>query len=382
MVRLWDKIGYTAYDREEYRIQIPDYTAEKLSYWTYADMKREFARSMEIFDENGFSDERVSLAYACVCLKLCFTSDHDTVEELCQSIEAFKNKEKSVAAMTENVMANTIRVIEAFKTGSERTEFPSRREYEEQICAYRSAETRGLTLSSEEQAELDRDIEAALKMIQTFEYSERESDETGIELTDCKPFNMNFENVLKSTPPADSDKRLREKLSDRAYKMLTEYEREDKIVDMGFLENEYLKPNDLKLTDGLREFAELYAGREYIWHAPCFRMDYPLSRSSYKGYSIDLYISGWTGTIRGEDYYIPAMSEFVPPYTGPKIGSDGNIHFYGNEYWENFPELAPISPEEFFEREARERFKDELLIKRRRELENKYLIPEIRTASM
>lgn len=364
MSKLWDIVGHTAYTCKEHRLLVPDHTTQKLSCWTYADMKREFVRSMEFFTENGFSDECVSLAYDCVCLKLYFTYNS-----------------KSVAAMTENVMANTLRVTETFKEGSGQRLFALRRDYEEQISAYRNAETHGLILSDEEQTELDRDIEAAIETLSRFEYSKPVSDDEGVSFS-CKHIERHFKDVVKTPPPADSDKRLRERLSDRAYKMLTEYEREAEIVDIDFLENEYLKPNGLELTDGLREFAELYAGREYIWRAPCFLMDYPLSRCSYKGYSVDLYLT-WTGTITDDNYFIPAMSEFIPPYTGPEIDGSGMIHFYGEGYWLDYPTtVKPLSPEEFFEREARERYKDGLLIERRRELENKYLIPEIRTASM
>lgn len=42
------------------------------------------------------------------------------------------------------------------------------------------------------------------------------------------------------------------RLSDRAYEMLTEYERENEIVDLDFVENEFPKPNGYALTDKLR----------------------------------------------------------------------------------------------------------------------------------
>ena len=388
MSKLWNKIKDTASMREEWRLTVPDHTTEKLSCWTYADMKREFARSMEFFAENGFSDEQVSLAYNCVCLKLYFTDEQISLapDRVCLK-PYFLDNRKSVEAMTENVMANTIRVIEAFKAGSEQTEAPSRQEYEEQISAYRSAETHGLMLSPEEQPELDRDIENALELIQSLEYpkhDEEDDDDDGIEIPFDRfdtPFGIHYDKVIKAPPPADSDSRLREKLSDRAYEMLTEYEREGEIVDIDFLENGFLKPNGLELTDELREFVELYAGREYVWHYPSFFMDYPLSLCSYRGYSVDLFIS-WSCHYRGKDYIIPAMSEFIPAYTGPEVGSDGKIHFWGAGYCKNYPPFSPLSPEEFFEREARQRYRDQLVTDRRRELENKYLIPEIRTASM
>lgn len=385
MSKLWNIIGDTAYMREERRLPVPDHTTEKLSCWTYADMKREFARSMEFFAENGFPDECVSLAYNCVCLKLYFTDEQIslTPDRVCLKPYSLDSK-KSVEAMTENVMANTIRVAEAFKAGREQTEAPSRREYEEQISAYRSAETHGLILSPEEQTELDLDIENALEFIKSLEYPNQDKDDDdydGIEISFDSHFGIHYDKVIKAPPPADSDARLRAKLSDRAYEMLTEYEREDEIVDMDFLENGFLKPNGLELTDELREFVELYAGREYVWHYPSFFMDYPLSLMSYKGYSVDLFVS-WSCHCRGDIYIIPAMSEFIPAYTGPEVGSDGKIHFWGAGYYKNYPEFSPLSPEEFFEMEARERHKDGLLTERRRELENKYLIPEIRTASM
>lgn len=364
MSKLWDKIKDTAYIREEHSIPVPDHRTQRLSNWTYADMKREFKRSMEYFTEKGFPEECVFLAYTCVHLRRYFCGDQITVE-----------------AMTENVMANTIRVIKALM-GNEKKEAPSRRDYEEQIAAYRSAETHGLILSPNEQAELDNDIETALRLIRRLEYTKPyDEKEDGITLDFDNSFGIHYSKVVKVPPPADSDKRLRERLSDRAYEMLTEYEREDEIVDLDFVENEVLKPNGYALTDKLREFVELYAGREYIWHCPDFFMDYPFSRNSYRGYSVDLYIS-WACKGKGSGYVIPAMQENVPPYTGPEVGSDGNIHFYSPEYWENYPDVHPLTPEEFFEREARERYRDSLLTERRRELENKYLIPAIRTAGI
>lgn len=365
MSKLWDKIGKTAYIRKEHSLPLPDHRTQRLSSWTYADMKCEFNLSMKYFTEKGFSENCVFLAYKCVKLTRYFCNDRMSVE-----------------AMTENVMANTISVLKALMA-NDKKQAPSRRDYEEQIAAYRSAETHGLILSPEEQTELDKDIETAFKLIRRLEYTKPYDDdeEDGITLDFDKHFTIDYGKIVKSPPPADSDKRLRERLSDRAYEMLTEYEREEEIVDLDFVENEFLKPNGYMLTDKLREFVELYAGREYIWHYPSFLMDYPFSRNSYRGYSVDLYIS-WACKGKGSGYVIPAMSEFVPPYTGPEVASDGNIHFYGEEYWENYPEVLPLTPEEFFEREARERYCTELLTERRRELENKYLVPEIRTASI
>ena len=63
---------------------------------------------------------------------------------------------------------------------------------------------------------------------------------------------------------------------------------------------------------------------------------------------------------------------------GPHICEDGKIY----NYISGTLELAANSIEEFLEMEAREYLKSKLLLERRRELENKYLIPEIRTASM
>ncbi|MDE7231234.1 MAG: hypothetical protein K2N56_12200 [Oscillospiraceae bacterium] len=369
MSKLWNSVCCkTSYYRKENKLPTPDYTTKKLSNWTYADMKREFKISMDLFSENGFSEECVFLAYRCVCLKLCFPD----IEK------------PDISSITENVMANTIHIIEAFKADPNLKEIPTKREYERQISEYRTAATHGLVLSEEESAELSEDIKTALELLQSSGHIDKKEDDDydeGITLDGYKFPDISVESTLRSPPPADSDERLREKLSERAYEMLTEYEREDEIIDLDFLENEFLKPNSLELTNKLREFVELYDGREYIWHAPRFFIDYPYSLNWYKGYSIGMQLD-WGKNIKDGVCYFAVMQENIPPYLGPEIGSDGNIHFYGNDYWKNYPDISPLSPEEFFEREARERYKDQLLLDRRRELENKYLIPEIRTASM
>ncbi len=168
MSKLWNSVCVkTSYYREGNKLPIPDYTKEKLSCWTYTDMKREFKKSMEFFSNNGFTEECVSLAYQCVCLKLCFP-----------------NREKpDISSMTENVMADTIRMIESFKAGSDLTEVPTKREYEQQISEYLTAETHGLILSEEEAAELSEDIKTTLGLLQNSGYiDKKEDDDEGITL--------------------------------------------------------------------------------------------------------------------------------------------------------------------------------------------------------
>lgn len=369
---LWQMIQEKSRVDESRFVKVPN--SSTLSYWTYADMKREFEKSMSLFSENGFADESAELAHRCVKLAL-YREDR----EQCGKI----------AEMTENIMADTLCILNA-KTGNTETlgklkeSDKYHKSYEEHIAAYKKA-AHGAALSRGEQEELLRDIDRALEILRGCDIPKKNDNEE-IELEGCKSFNMNYdgkarERMRSAAPPADADKRIRERLSDRAYALLTEYKRGDKITSIDFLENEYLKPNGLELTDELREFVELYDGRDYAWRAPMFFIDFPMSMSWFKGYSIELELT-WTGSVWRGDYYIPTMSENIAPYTGPSVGSDGLLHFWSNGYWYDYPDVNPITPEEFFEREARERFKDELLIKRRCELENKYLIPEIRTASM
>ncbi len=200
-------------------------------------------------------------------------------------------------------------------------------------------------------------------------------------MLDCEESDIDFNTTARlrvAVQSAESDRKLRERLSERAYAMLTEYERADKIIDADILENQYLAPNGLKMTDKLREFIELYDGRVYAWrHTTFLNMDRPFSSNTFEGFSIFLEIDAPI-FVSGDKYYINTMDYHVAGDWGPYIGSDGKIY----NYYCGKLEIPAKTPEEFFEEEAKLYYKDSLLIERRRELENKYLIPEIRTASM
>lgn len=347
------------------RLEVPDCAAEKLSSWTYTDMKREFQRSMELFYENGFVDDCIVMAYKCAALSLrCFM---------------YGDKERTYT-MTENAMAITIYANEALKSRKSKDIEWLKRLYEEHISTYRNAPTHGLILSAEEQSELDRDIDSVLTRLVG---ESSQADTAQCEVLDCEESDIDFGTTSRAplrvaVPAAESDGKLRERLSERAYEMLTEYERADKIIDSDILESQYLAPNGLKMTDELREFIELYDGRVYAWQNTIFlNMNVPFSCNNFDGFSILLEVDAPI-FVSGDKYFINTMDFHVSGDWGPYVGSDGKIY----EYCCGELELPAKSPEEFFEEEARKYFKDMLLIERRRELENKYLIPEIRTASM
>lgn len=345
------------------RLEVPDCATEKLSYWTYADMKREFQKSMELFSENGFADDCITMAYKCAELSFMYGL-------------MYGNRERAYS-MTENAMAITIYANEALKSRKSKNIEWLKRQYEEHISAYRSAPTHGLILSAEEQSELDCDIDSVLERLAD---ENSQTNKTQREVLDCEESDIDFGTTSRlrvAVPSAESDRKLRERLSERAYAMLTEYEREKKITDINILE-QILATHGLKMTDELREFIELYDGRVYAWrHTIFLNIDKPFSCNTFEGFSILLEIEAPI-FVSGDKYYINAMDFHVSGDWGPYIGSDGKIY----NYCCGELELPAKSPEEFFEEEARMYFKDTLLIERRRELENKYLIPEIRTASM
>lgn len=347
------------------RLDAPDCATEKLSSWTYTDMKREFQSSMETFSENGFVDDCIVMAYKCAALSL-----------MCHM---FGDKERAYS-MTENAMAITIYANEALKSRKSKDIEWLKRLYKERISEYRNAPTHGLILSAEEQAELDRDIDSVLTRL---DGENPQTDTTRREVLDCEESDIDFGTAARArhrvaVPPSESDRKLRERLSERAYKMLTEYERTDKIIDADILESQYLAPYGLKMTDELREFIELYDGRVYAWQDTVFfNMNVPFSCNNFDGFSILPEIEAPI-FVSGDKYFINAMDFHVSGDWGPYVGSDGKIY----EYCCGELELPAKSPEEFFEEEAKKYFKDMLLIERRRELENKYLVAKIRTASM
>lgn len=346
------------------RLEVPDCATEKLSYWTYSDMKREFQKSMELFSENGFAEDCITMAYKCVELSVMYGL-------------MYGNRERAYS-MTENAMAITIYADKALESRNSKNIEWLKRQYEEHISAYRSAPTHGLILSAEERSELDRDIDSVLERLA---FENPRVDTIQRETLGCEESDIDFNTTARlrvAVPSAESDRKLRERLSERAYEMLTEYERADKIIDADILENQYLAPNGLKMTDELWEFIELYDGRVYAWrHTIFLNMDRPFSCNTFEGFSIFLEIDAPIFVL-GDKYYINTMDFHVSGDWGPYIGSDGKIY----NYCCGELELPAKSPEEFFEEEAKLYYKDSLLIERRRELENKYLILEIRTASM
>lgn len=345
------------------QLEVPDCATEKLSYWTYADMKREFQKSMELFSENGFADDCITMAYKCVELSVMYGL-------------MYGNRERAYS-MTENAMAITIYADKALESRNSKNIEWLKRQYEEHISVYRSVSTHGLILSAEEQSELDRDIDSVLERLAN---ENPRTNTTQREALDCEESDIDFdttERLRVAAPSAESDRKLRERLSERAYAMLTEYEREKKITDINILE-QLLETHGLKMTDKLHEFIELYDGRVYAWrHTTFLNMDRPFSSNTFEGFSIFLEIDAPI-FVSGDKYYINTMDFHVSGDWGPYIGSDGKIY----NYYCGKLEIPAKTPEEFFEEEAKLYFKDSLLIERRRELENKYLVPEIRTASM
>lgn len=117
------------------RLRIPDITTEKVSCWTYTDMKREFQKTMKLFAENGYEDECADLAYETVRLSVFFG-----------------NNTARTLTMTENIMALTL-FINTILDVSHINQFLVNN-YERFISEYRSSPIHGLILPPEEQAEL------------------------------------------------------------------------------------------------------------------------------------------------------------------------------------------------------------------------------------
>lgn len=338
-----------------YRIKIPDFTTEKMSCWTYADMKREFTEAMNFFANNGFADEAVSLAERCIRL------------------QSFRDNAISI---TENAMLFTIFLGEAYKANDLRSTHKWKSFFDERIDMWKNAPKHGLVLSPEEQAELDRDIEHIREMIRVDNSEAPPDEKIRFDPDDELGFDSACRNVLKRNCTEESAKIMRQRLSAEAYAMMTEYEREQTFTDPDDYEKKVLLPKGLRMTDKLREFIEIYDMRVFAWQSTWnFEMDVPFSRKNYDGFSISF---GGNICLNDGKYYISTMDYHYAGDWGPHIDEDGKIYYYIS----GTLELAANSIEEFLESQAREYLKSKLLLERRRELENKYLIPEIRTASM
>lgn len=342
--------------RSAHCIEIPDFTTEKMSYWTYADMKHEFTESMKFFANNGFADEAVSLAESCIRLS------------------TFQD---NALSMTENAMLFMIFLDEAYKANDLRSVHNWKSFFDKQIDVWKSAPKHGLVLSPEEQAELDRDIEHIRETICNDNSEAPPDEKIWFDPDDILGRDEACRDVLKRNCTEESTKIMQQRLSAEAYAMMTEYERKQTFTDPDDYEKKVLLPKGLRMTDKLREFIEIYDKRVFAWQSTQyhFQMDVPFSRSNYDGFSISF---GWNICLNDGKYYISTMNYHYAGDWGPHICEDGKIYYYIS----GTLEFAANSIEEFLEYQAREYHKSMLLLERRRELENKYLIPEIRTASM
>lgn len=345
---------------------IPNPDLYPLSNWTYSDMKREYELSVELFKEMGYSDEEcLSTAYRCVTMSI--------------------HHHHFARTLTEMLMARTIDTVYRIKHHLYRNTKWYKDVYIDRLVKeYHDAPAKGFVLSAKEKANFEHDIDFVINHIDAFPVDERipqswvEKNEplVGIEFTNLELGRNLMNEICKHIDPDPKMRlqKMREALSPAAFALITEYNFGKTDADL--FEQYVLRPLGFKMTEQLRRFLELYDGTVFAYQTHSFGIDYKYSCDNFDGYMVNAedYIAVGTDG----KYYINTMHELCAGDFGPFIGCDGKIYGYVMGC------LCPMadSMEALLEEHAHKRALEEAFVARRRELDNKYLIPEVRVSSM
>lgn len=302
---------------------------------TYSEMKKEFAESLKFFRSRGYSEgDSASFARG----SASFSMVEDLMSDVIYYLYCIDNSIPTSIKWFKEYMLS--KYIEKFHTNQLIREMP-----EEDKKAFDADLNR--LLASE-----DKIIDIVSEEIPSEEFEEF----INIDWYDHNHFS--FDNCRFIESNKEYLKRMKDALSDTAYKMMTEYRREP-FVSPDDYERVFLKPRGFRMTEEIRRFIELYDNRIFAWRIK--------STDTFRGYNICLY-DIWTD---GSNYYIPVFFELVAGDWGPFIRCDGKIYDSGGR------KLADTA-EEFFEQEAVAYKHDMDLKERKREIADKYCIPEIR----
>lgn len=346
-------------------IKFPDPDEQPLSHWTYSDMKREYKLSVELFKEKGYSDEECcSTAYRCI------------------SMNAFHSRK----TLTEQVMARTVEAVYRIENGlSTNTKWYKDVYIDRFVNEYRNSPVKGFTQPEQDKAEFERDIDFVISKIEALPIEEpisrsRYDSAKAVHDIEYKGLDLNYSafekfRTYKDPAPVLRIQKLRELLSPAAFALITEYDFGK--TDIELFEQYILTPLGLQITEPLRRFLELYDGTVFAYHTHRFNeIDCKYSHQNFDGFSVEAYDYAAIG--KDGKYYIRAMHIHYAGDCSIYVGSDGKI------YEEYADVLLPIadSMEEFLEQHAYQKVLADDFLARRVELDNRYLIPEIRVSSM
>lgn len=346
-------------------IKFPDPDEHPLSHWTYSDMKREYELSVELFKEKGYSDEECcDTAYRCV------------------TMSAFHSRK----TLTEQVMARTVDAVYRIEHGLLRNTKWYKDVYIDQLVKeYHKTPAKGFTQPEQDKAEFERDIDYIIRQLEVLPFEgpvsqSRYDTAKAVKNIEYKGLNLNYSTFEKMYTEKDPDpeprkQKLRELLSPAAYELITEYDFGKLNIEM--YEHYVLEPLELQMTEPLRRFLELYDRTVFAYHTHRFNsIDCKYSCQNYDGHYVDAVDYAAIG--KDGKYYIRAMHIHYAGDCIIYVGSDGKIY-------EDFAcGLFPIadSMKEFLEQHAYQKALADVFLARRIELDNKYLIPEIRVSSM
>lgn len=340
-------------------VEYPDPDIYALTNWTYEDIKNEVAALMKKFDDMGFKlKEAMELTYN--TLRLAAYND------------------EGIKEFTENIMSATAIMLYCSKT-REFIDADLRQKYSKLLDRWTTSHYKGYKLSLKDEEALENDIVSMLELIERYGDTSQPDYSVSVHdfLLDARPerWNRNLASGHVQMYISGDDKPcieyIQKQLSPEAFLLITRFERDY------YSPNRYkfvVESNGMKITPETQRFFDLYDGRSFIYRDATFYIDYHCGNNKFKGCTTGNDIAAFLNN----NYYLLIMSYLNSEDKGVFIDMYGRIYDYSH----GFITFAANSFEEFLELNARRSESQWVMINARKEIEQKYFIPEIRLLSI
>ena len=339
-------------------VPFPDPDRRALTTWTYRDIKREVAEFMESLSDLGYKFKECT-DFTIRTFQIAIWND-----PLCKQF-------------TENLLVVTAVMRYLADKGSGYLDGDLGEIYNAMLSEWTADHYKGYRLSVEDENELEEDIALLMKKFERVTEAVHNDFKMMIHdfLTEADPEiwrpNLGHNNQMRYFTPPGYLEAIQGSLSEDAFLLITRFDRDY------YNPNRYkffLEANGMRMTPEVQRYFDLYDGRSFIYRDASFYINHHCGLNRIKGYTTGKNV----GAIVMNNYYLLILNKLTRPEEGVYIDMYGRIHEYANGYIR----FAANTFEEYLELSARKQARAWLMINKRRELEDKYFIPEIRLLSM
>lgn len=339
-------------------IPFPDPDRTALTTWSYRDIKTEISEFIDSLSELGYK------------LKEC-------VDFALRTFQLAIWNDTSCRQFTENLLVVTAAMRYLAQRGTGYLDGDLRDIYNAMIEEWTAGHYLGYRLSVDDESELEEDIAFLMKKFERITDAVHNDFKMMIHdfLTEADPEiwcpALGHNNLMRDFTPPGYLEAIQGSLSQDAFVLITRFERNF------YNPNRYkffLEANGMRITPEVQRYFDLYDGREFIYRDASFYINHHCGLNKILGYTTSRNI----GAVVMNNYYLLILSKLTRPDEGVYIDMYGRIHEYAN----GFIRFAANTFEEYLELNARKQQRAWLMINKRRELEDKYFLPEIRLLSM